>query len=90
VQGGSVDIQRYNVRAAYKGSHHQQRWTDGRFIYTAGIVTGWKSAVKGVGFALITFIQGEKSCEESIIEWRAGVFTSLRPLLEYDHEGNPT
>ena len=76
MQGGSVDILLYNVRAAYKGSHHQQKWTDGRFIYTAGIVTGWKSAVKGV-VALITFIRGEKSREESILDWREGVFTSL-------------
>jgi len=77
VQGGSVDFLLYNVRAAYRGSHHQPRWIDGRFIDTAGIVSGWKSAVKGVVFALITFTRGGQDREESIPDRRESVFASL-------------
>ena len=77
MQGGSVDFLIYNVRAAYRGSHHQPRWIDGRFIDTAGIVPGWKSAVKGVVFALRTFLRGGQGREEPILDRREGVLASL-------------
>jgi hypothetical protein len=70
----------YNVRAAYEGSHHQPRWTDGRFVCTAGIVTGWKSAVKSVVSALIP------NTRRKIVKnpFLVGAKVYLRPLERED------